>query len=222
MKLDLHVHTSYSADGSVRPEEYLKMAKKVGLDGFAITDHNEVKGAIRAFENAKRDKDVLIVRGIEVSSGSGHILGYGVKEPIERGLSTEETIEAIKDAGGVVVAAHPYRRASGLGEDVVKRVKFKTIEVLNHRSTERENDRALLLAETQKAGTTGGSDGHYLKELGLAATEFKYHCKTEDDVLAEIAKARTIPIGESSTTIEGLKMYTKLMVHYFKRGFKRI
>ncbi|WP_455392855.1 CehA/McbA family metallohydrolase [[Eubacterium] cellulosolvens] len=222
MKLDLHVHTKYSADGSVEPGDYIKQARKIGLNGFAITDHNEVKGAARTFKLAKGNKDLIIIRGIEVSSSEGHILGYGVTELIPRGLGAEETIEQIVDAGGVVVAAHPFRHASGLGSGVVKRVKFNSVEILNHRSMHRENQRAKLLAAELKAGITGGSDAHFVKELGLAATEFSTNPKTEDEVISEISKKNTKPIGKDSTLGQGIIMYSKLIVHWIKRGMRRV
>ncbi len=222
MKLDLHVHTSYSADCDERLENYFKAAHKNGLNGFAITDHNEVKGAIKAYQLAKQYKDVVILRGVEVSSDKGHILGYGIKEPIPRGLSPEETVEKITNLGGVAVAAHPFRRASGLGPEVVKKVKFKNVETLNHRSLHNENKRAVQLASELHAGTTGGSDAHFSSELGLAATEFKINTTREDDIIAEISKKNTTPVGEDSSIIQGIKMYTKLVVYWLKRGFKRV
>lgn len=224
MRLDLHVHTLYSADGRVKPEDYLKRARQIGLDGFAITDHNEIKGAIKTIELAKNKeyKALTIIHGIEISSSEGHILAYGVKDKIPRGLTPEETIERVLAAGGVPVAAHPYRRASGLSADVVRRIKFDTVEVLNHRSPEHENQRAEKLALELKAGSIGGSDAHDTKELGLAATEFALHSKSEADILQEISKHRTKPVGTSSTAIDGFKMYTKLVIYWIKRGFKRI
>jgi predicted metal-dependent phosphoesterase TrpH len=222
MRLDLHIHTSYSADCSVKPENYLKLARKNGLDGFAVTDHNEMKGAAKAFELAKNYNDFVIIRGVEVSSSAGHILGYGVTDPIPRGLSPEETVERIIDYGGVPVAAHPYRLVSGIGPEVVKRVKFDCVEILNHRSMHRENQRAVRLAAELGAGTTGGSDAHYEGELGLAVTEFKINSNREDDILAEISKKDTTPVGKDSTYFEGLKMYTKLVVYWLKRGLRRV
>ncbi len=222
MKLDLHVHTKYSADGEVEPKTYIKLAKKKALAGFAVTDHNEVKGAKKTFELAKTSKNVMVVRGIEVSSLSGHILGYGISETIPRGLDVEDTIERILDLGGVPVAAHPFRLASGLGGIVVKKGNFSVIEVLNHRSPKSENNRASALANDLKAGKTGGSDAHLTWELGLAATEFEISSGTESDILQEISKKHTVPIGDSSTYFQGLKMYGKLVAHWFKRGFKRV
>ena len=65
MKLDLHVHTEYSLDGIVSPQEYLKIVKKQGLAGLAVTDHNEIKGAVKVFKLAKEHKDILVIRGVE-------------------------------------------------------------------------------------------------------------------------------------------------------------
>lgn len=224
MKLDLHVHTIYSADGNVEPRQYLKFAKKNRLNGFAITDHNEVKGAVKTYKLAKEKefKELAIIRGIEISSAEGHILGYGISELIPRGLSPQETIEKIIEAGGVPVAAHPFRRASGIGSVVVKHGKFKAIEVLNHRSMHKENQRALDLAKQKNSGLTGGSDAHFIKELGTAATKFQISSIIEADIIDEISKSKTIPVGNDSTFGQGVIMYTKLIAYWIKRGFKRI
>jgi predicted metal-dependent phosphoesterase TrpH len=224
MKLDLHVHTKYSADCSIEPEQYLKLASKIGLQGFAITDHNVIAGARKFFKLTKNRKDIAVIPGIEISSSYGHILGYGITEQIPRGLDPKETVERISDLGGIAVAAHPYRMVSGLGPGIIRKVNFQTVETLNHRSPKRENQRAGLLALELKSGITGGSDAHHTWELGLAATEFNEQINVNriDDILEEISKKRTKPIGESSTMVQGLHMYGKLVVHWLKRGFKRV
>ena len=47
MRLDLHVHTTYS-DGDMTPQQVAELAKSAGLDGVAITDHDECRGFARA------------------------------------------------------------------------------------------------------------------------------------------------------------------------------
>jgi hypothetical protein len=123
---------------------------------------------------------------------------------------------------GVAVAAHPYRHASGLGEKVVKNVGFKSVEVLNHRSMHRENQRAVQLASELKAGTTGGSDAHFVAELGTAATIVDLQGGSVDDILDQISKKKTKPTGEDSTMGQGLIMYSKLVSHWIKRGLRRV
>ncbi len=111
MKIDMHIHTSYSPDGMVEPVEVLKIAKKLGLSAVAITDHNEIKGALKA----KNAKIIDVIVGEEVSTSAGHVLAYNIQSLIPRGLSVAETIDKIHECGGIAVIAHPYRFWSGVG-----------------------------------------------------------------------------------------------------------
>jgi predicted metal-dependent phosphoesterase TrpH len=76
-RMDLHVHTTFS-DGDMTPEEVVKEAKRLGLAGVAITDHDEVAGVDAAMETAGSAFEV--VPGVELSTSDGkcdiHILGY--------------------------------------------------------------------------------------------------------------------------------------------------
>ena len=42
--IDLHMHSLYSDDGELSPEDIIKIGKKEGMDIMALTDHNSVKG----------------------------------------------------------------------------------------------------------------------------------------------------------------------------------
>jgi predicted metal-dependent phosphoesterase TrpH len=76
-RVDLHIHTTFS-DGDMTPEEVVSEAKRIGLAGIAITDHDEVAGVDVAMEAAGGDLEV--VAGVELSTSEGkcdiHILGY--------------------------------------------------------------------------------------------------------------------------------------------------
>ena len=48
MKIDLHVHTSFSPDSFTNPEKAVLKAAKTGLECIAITDHNTIDGALEA------------------------------------------------------------------------------------------------------------------------------------------------------------------------------
>ena len=86
LKIDFHVHTCYSQDSSITLKQVVLFAKKRGLDGVAITDHNTVKGALKL-----KTKEIIIVPGIEVSTSQGHLLGINVTTPIPAKLGIEET-----------------------------------------------------------------------------------------------------------------------------------
>jgi len=82
LKIDLHVHTCYSGDCATTLEEVVSQSKRKGLNGVAITDHNTVEGAPKLIQ--RKNADLMIIPGIEVSTTRGHILGINVTMPIPR------------------------------------------------------------------------------------------------------------------------------------------
>ena len=78
MKVDLHIHTSYS-DGAFSPEKIVDTAIDVGLGAIAITDHDNVLSHNIACEYTK-DKPIEIIPGVEINTlykgYEVHILGY--------------------------------------------------------------------------------------------------------------------------------------------------
>jgi hypothetical protein len=77
-RIDLHAHTTAS-DGSLTPEELVRLAKQQGVATLAVTDHDTVAGLSRAIAEG-RQAGVEIIPGIEISCLFGetelHILGY--------------------------------------------------------------------------------------------------------------------------------------------------
>lgn len=88
MKADLHVHTTFSSDGSIDPYEAVELAVERGLGCIAIADHN----SFEAYDLIKDDGRLIVVPAVEVSSSEGHILAYGIDREIESRLSAKETI----------------------------------------------------------------------------------------------------------------------------------
>ena len=78
VRIDLHSHTTAS-DGSLIPEELVRLAKQQGVATLAVTDHDTVAGLSRAVAEG-RQAGVDIIPGIEISCLYGetelHILGY--------------------------------------------------------------------------------------------------------------------------------------------------
>jgi len=81
-------------------------AKRNGLDGVAITDHNTVKGALKLVK--RKPRGLIVIPGIEVSTQQGHLLGLNVKTLIPPNLSIKKTIELIHEDGGIAVIPHPF------------------------------------------------------------------------------------------------------------------
>jgi predicted metal-dependent phosphoesterase TrpH len=163
----MHVHTCYSVDSLITPEELIFYAKKRGLSGVAITDHDRMDGALKI----AKETGFLIIPGIEISSSDGHIVGLNVKEPVSRGLSAIETVGRIHDAGGIAVACHPIGLFKGsLGKHTNS--NFDAVEVINSSAIPFSHavKQSMKIASRLRKPSVAGSDAHYAPEIGCAYT----------------------------------------------------
>jgi predicted metal-dependent phosphoesterase TrpH len=220
MLLDLHNHTRHSPDSRVRPKDLVAVAKRAGLGGVAITDHNSISGIEEA--QAAADAGFLVIPGLEVSTLDGHVLAYGIREVVPRNLSVAETIEQIEARGGVAVAAHPYRFWSGLGEEALARGRFRAYETSNARTLRRGNERARRTARRLEIGETGGSDSHFLEEIAMAATVVEGDLSGVDSVLQAVGQGKTTSQGRNRGAVGTARYVSKCVSEWMVRGFHRI
>jgi len=207
-RLDLHVHTRHSKDCSCSVAEAVEAAKKAGLKGIAITDHDSVGGNAEA--TGLSSKEFLVIPGVEISSKDGHILGLGVSELIPRDLPASETVELIRGQGGIAIAAHPFGIARKIGS--VFKARFDAVEVYNSRTYLISNTLARRFAERNHVPMVGGSDAHCPDEIGLAGVEM--NCELG---LETVLKA--IKRGEASTFGRPLPilLFLRRALHKFLR-----
>jgi len=217
MRADLHIHSSYSNDGRSSVSEMIEAAKKKGLGCIAITDHNVFK----AYEETNDVEGIIIVPAEEVSSADGHVLAYGINCEIERGKGVKETIDLIHAAGGIAVAAHPYRWWSGLGEDNVIDA-FDAIEIFNARSTKGSNNKAKKLSSKMGRPFTGGSDAHHASNVGEAYTEIPDNVSNWEDVIKEILAGNVTVGGKHRTRKDTVKYGYKSITEWIGRGFRKM
>lgn len=220
MKLDLHIHSTFSRDGTATPERIVARCKELGLDGFAITDHNAIQGSLEAVELARKS-GLVCVRGVEVSTDSGHVLAYGLSELVPKGLSIRETLERIHSAGGIAVAPHPVRFPSGIGLEFAGMKEFDAIEVLNGGNSRRSNRRARDLAARLSKPITAGSDAHEIDEVGKSYVEVD-GAATEEQVLDAIKNGHARAGGRSRSRAEGIVYSIETLFEWLRGSFKRL
>jgi len=218
MKLDMHVHSTYSGDSNGKPKDILKKAKAVGLDGLAIMDHNTLKG-YRSIKDI--DTPLILVPGIEVSTQEGHVMAIGIQEEVGKQTTIAEAIDRINEQGAIAAAPHPYRYWSGMTEENLFSNKWTAIEGINGRSWHRKNVKAKKAAERMNLPIIGGSDAHRLKTVGKAYTIFD-NIDSWEDVITQIKKGKVDAGGKDRTYVQTFFYIRRAIFGYIRRGFKRI
>jgi glycosyltransferase involved in cell wall biosynthesis len=167
--VDLHMHTDHSHDCATPVEVLLAEAKARGLGAIAVTDHNEISGALEA--QAKTNGGVKVIVGEEVKTADqGEVIGLFLKEKIPRGMTLQDTIAEIKRQGGLVYVPHPFDRLHSVPDyehllDVLDDVD--AIEVFNPRIAITEfNEEAVRFAAKYRIPAGAGSDAHVPQGLG--------------------------------------------------------
>jgi hypothetical protein len=168
--VDLHMHTDHSGDCETPVEVLLASAKEAGLGAIAVTDHNEISGALEAREKAAA-ADVKVIVGEEVKTAEqGEVIGLFIEEKIPRGLSLAETVAEIKRQGGLVYVPHPFDRMHAVPDyehllPILDDVD--AIEVFNPRvAIGAFNEEAVRFAAKYRIIAGAGSDSHVAQGLG--------------------------------------------------------
>lgn len=202
---DLQVHTSYG-DGMAGAQEIFERVERLaGLDIIAVTDHDDIRGALLAREvHARGNYSFEFVTGVELTTRAGHLLALWVDEPLRPLRPLGETIATIHRAGGVAVLPHPFSYLTrSVGQRALERLLAQGdpettpdgIEVANLTLAGRVTGaKALRLnRERYHLAETGGSDAHFPEEVGSAHTLFPGH--SAHDLRRAILAKRTAGIS---------------------------
>ena len=166
--VDLHMHTDHSNDCATPVEVLLAEARSRGLGAIAVTDHNEISGALEARAKAS---GIKVIVGEEVKTAEqGEVIGLFIEQKIPRGMTLQETIAEIKRQGGLVYVPHPFDRMHSVPDyehllAVIDDVD--AIEVFNPRIAIAEfNEEAVRFAAKYRIPAGAGSDAHVTQGLG--------------------------------------------------------
>jgi len=169
MKADLHVHTCYSIDCCTPLERIVDRCIEIGIDCIAIADHNTIAGALKLKEIAP----FKVIIAEEILTPVGELMGLFLTEEIPKGLSPQETIDRIKNQGGLVNIPHPFGRSLFWHSNVLTSPEILTqvdvIEVFNSRTPFANSSiKARELADKYNKPIGAGSDAHTIGEIGKA------------------------------------------------------
>ena len=197
MLVDLHVHTAVSSPCSQIDSRLLaEVASRIGLDALCVTEHEEIEGA----EVARRlgaEAGFTVFRGVEVYTELGDMLVFGLyRATFPLTTPFYELLAEVRDAGGAIIPAHPCRGSRGfheiLGEERADLLlaNVDAIETRNGGTSPESNEAAQAYAEKYGLPGVGGSDAHFLMQLGRCLTVFERDIGSEAELVEEIKAGR--------------------------------
>ncbi|MBI2952880.1 MAG: PHP domain-containing protein [Chloroflexi bacterium] len=236
-KADLHIHSA-AGDGLASVKAIMDYVERTRfLDVIAITDHDEMSGAIEARKLAdQKDYGFEVIVGSEITTLDGHLIALFIEKPVRMLQSLEKTIAAVHEQGGLCIVPHPMSWLTlSVGHRLLVRVMsnpspeiyFDGIEMINssiagrvaYKKAKVFNETVLGLPEL------GGSDAHHLPLIGSAHTLF------EGTSAAELRRAllekRTRAAGKFLTANEQLQgaaeqQLKSLVIHPSQKLYRAI
>src|SRR3972149_6146347 len=187
MLIDLHTHTQpLSHDSLLIPDDLIEAAKAAGLDAVCLTEHDFTWDPGKARDLARRHS-FRIIPAIEVNTEEGHFLAFGIDRYVYGMHRIAELARLVEDAGGALVAAHPYRRQlpfhlhqDGDWSQALERAlanpayrHVHAMETLNGRGSEREHAFARELCDRLRLPAGAARDAHQRDDIGRCATRFE-------------------------------------------------
>ena len=217
MLIDLHTHTFPQSDDSfISLANLVTEAKRAGLDGLCVTEHDRFWDPAR-LQSLSRKHDFLLFPGCEVTTEKGHLLVFGLCR-YTFGMHRAAFVRSLVDElGGAIIIAHPYRRRFRRNDTYNATAYNRTleqalqspyfsladgIEVLNGRGAVEENAFALEISSRLNLRGTGASDAHGAGEVGSCATEFERPVHTLEALIQELRDGsfRAVSLQEPTPT----------------------
>ena len=209
-KTEFHVHTRYSKDSCLNYLMLLLMLKIKKIDTIVITDHNEIKGALK-YQKKLQKHHINVIVGEEIFTTKGEIIGLNLNKRIQEGLTPLQTIKEIKKQNGIVYIPHPYdekRYKSVLKEEEIKKNReyIDLIEIHNGRNISKDfSYKQNKIAEKYKIKKIIGSDAHTFFEIGrnIIITKEKI---TDKNILTEYQFVKKDCLKFSHTCTKFIKL----------------
>ena len=206
--VDMHVHTVRgAADSSLTPDQLIEEARRIGLTGVNISEHDRVWEP-HVLEEFRERSGLFVSRGMEVSTDMGHMIVVGLDRYVPGIRRAAELRRVLDEVGGFMTVAHPFRhffdpihfRRDGrppfemTPEEAAERMPvFKLvdeIEIANGGSTPRENQFALKVAKALRKRGIGASDCHSTQGVGYFVTVFEEELRDQDHMLEQLRGRR--------------------------------
>lgn len=221
MKFDLHLHSCNSFDSFSSVEKVIKYAKKQGLSGIAITDHEKILSD--EYIERYTDRNFWLIKGEEVYTEIGDIVGLFLSGPLKE-RSAARLVDEIHSQGGLAILVHPFKRTKSTYPEKILTL-LDAVEVANSRWRDLSsiaNNQKVNNLLAQVRGRSAGSDAHFLFEIGRA--HLVTPCLSTQEELKQVIRTGTgrVVFKQSSEWLDILSQGVKFLKHPSFKQFLRL
>ncbi len=205
---DLHCHTSRSKDSPADVKRTVRVAKKRGIDGIAVTDHNKI------YKGPSEIDGVQLIPASEITVRGGHLLAYFINDEILAVRGIKQTVQEIKNQGGYAVLAHPFRKDHGWMKNRSKEEIREVLDILdgievgNASDSDEERKSASDVAKKTGIIQTAGSDLHMSGQVGFSVIAVSERLN-KDNFKEVMSKAEIIIRPESEIFRKEVRAWKK-------------
>lgn len=203
MYIDLHMHCMEGSDDShISIPQIVEKAKRLGLDGVCITDHDTMR-AKKIAEKYSKDLNFNIFIGAEILTHEGDIVVFGVDSIPEGMVHAQELIDYVNERNGATISAHPYRENNrGLGDNLFKVKGLTAVEGYNGSTKDYNNIKAQNTAFDISLPIVGSSDCHVEEKIGVFATYFENKINSVNDLVKALKIGALSPVKHNGEKYE--------------------
>jgi hypothetical protein len=202
---DIHTYTSIFSDCSfIMPEDLIRQASEIGLDGIAVTEHGMrwPDDKFAELEGLARAHNLVLINGQEIKTAGanhkmeGEFLVFGLRRSLTGNYSAKELVEIVHAEGGILIAAHPYKLSRGGRShyygagDRIYDLQLDALELCHPGHDERAIKKVRTAMDKTGCPGTGGSDSHKLSDIGACVTLFENEIRNEEDFIRDIRMGR--------------------------------
>ena len=183
-KYETHLHTSpASSCAIVTAKEQLEFYKSAGFDGVFMTNHFYLSHIVKKgrtyeeivntfFDDIENSKEIgkkigiKVFAGLEMADHGADFLIYGVGRefflsiPDFANLDILERLTLIKEAGGLIIHAHPFRVMNSKRAIRIFPYHVEGVEAYNTNRENQGTDLAVMYAKHYNLPVFAGSDNH--------------------------------------------------------------
>jgi hypothetical protein len=209
-RADPHCHT-LASDGMVTPGELVAAAVAARIDLIAVTDHDTM-ASVKEVQERGEAAGLAVVPGQEITTrwpAQTHVLGWFLESPIKSGMSLEDTVRAIRDAGGLAIVPHPFMPVyfGSIQPQMLARLLDRTsvdgIEVVFTvpigRRRRVQLDQFVAANRDRLGAMIGGSDSHFgVHDIGRVLTIYEGDFRTaveERSTRPRVGNRHRVPLG---------------------------